>query len=163
MDPDANLAEQRRIHQNPEPTEADLSRLAALTEALDAWLSDGGALPEAWTKRVHESPRPRLASPGLRMIPEPVPRAEFEALLTDRMMLREALRQVEISITTAKARTVEPVTRDNLWPEYTMMLLKRARREGNAALEQAVEAVLIRRDESRVDEVLAALNAEAGR
>jgi hypothetical protein len=58
MDPDANLAEMRRIIARArERTDydavndaIDLDRLADLAEALDEWLSRGGFLPEAWSK-----------------------------------------------------------------------------------------------------------------
>jgi hypothetical protein len=93
--------------------------------------------------------------------PSPVSRGEFEILLDDRMRAREQLRQIEIKITMAKARTVEPVTRDNLQNEFTMMLRKRARREGNDKVDRAVDAWHRFRDEAALEVVLAALNAEA--
>lgn len=96
------------------------------------------------------------------MIPAPVSRGEFEILLDDRMRAREALRQIEISITFAKARTVEPVTRENLLTEWSMLLGKRARHEGKAAVEKAVEAWHRHQDEAALEIVIAALNAEAG-
>lgn len=51
MDPDANLAEQRRIvvriiSDNYHPHE--VIRLAELVEALDNWIVSGGFLPAAW-------------------------------------------------------------------------------------------------------------------
>ena len=56
MDPNANLAEQRRIVARV--TEGhdlvdhihDLERLADLVEALDNWIVNGGCLPAAWSK-----------------------------------------------------------------------------------------------------------------
>jgi hypothetical protein len=57
MDPDANLAEQRRLaHKllNPcdgdMPDEDDVRRLAELVEALDDWMSNAGFLPGAWSR-----------------------------------------------------------------------------------------------------------------
>ena len=61
MDPNANLAEQRRLAESlaycklphePEPCwrcENASARLAELVLALDEWLSKGGAFPRAWT------------------------------------------------------------------------------------------------------------------
>lgn len=62
MDPDGNLNEQREIvgrllaafvggdletgEWHPDPD--DVYRLTELSEALDGWLSRGGALPRAW-------------------------------------------------------------------------------------------------------------------
>jgi hypothetical protein len=51
MDPNANLAEQRRIRVRVfagKGTDADLDRLTELTQALDEWISNGGFLPDAW-------------------------------------------------------------------------------------------------------------------
>lgn len=52
MDPDANLAEIRRIVQDVDldvfPDRAE--RLAELISALDQWISKGGFLPAAWRK-----------------------------------------------------------------------------------------------------------------
>lgn len=56
MDPDANLAEQRRLIQSMRydmdtgrtPDEIDVDRFINLVEALDAWIARGGALPKAW-------------------------------------------------------------------------------------------------------------------
>ena len=53
MDPNANLAEQRRISSRLiTVTGADrlaaLERLADLSDALDEWISGGGFLPDAW-------------------------------------------------------------------------------------------------------------------
>lgn len=51
MDPNANLAEQRRIVARVtrgKASDGDLDRLAELVEALDGWLSKGGFLPTAW-------------------------------------------------------------------------------------------------------------------
>jgi hypothetical protein len=56
MDPEANLAEQRRLADailQGTPTAADgrrAVRLAELVEALDGWLSSGGFLPAAWRR-----------------------------------------------------------------------------------------------------------------
>ena len=62
MDPNENLAEQRRICErlsaretsDPEEYESgdvdDWQRLAELAHALDEWLSGGGFLPEAWKR-----------------------------------------------------------------------------------------------------------------
>ena len=52
MDPNANLAEQRRILALPsdETTREDLARLAELAGALDEWISGGGFLPDAWQR-----------------------------------------------------------------------------------------------------------------
>jgi hypothetical protein len=55
MDPNANLAEQRRIvaRINEEQYSAkdliyDAIRLAELVQALDEWIAKGGFLPTAW-------------------------------------------------------------------------------------------------------------------
>ncbi len=50
MDPNANLAEQRRIVAQilDGDSSADWSRLAELVEALDQWIAGGGFLPAAW-------------------------------------------------------------------------------------------------------------------
>lgn len=52
MDPNANLAEQRRIIaqilDSDDGPSADWSRLAELQRALDEWLQNGGFLPDAW-------------------------------------------------------------------------------------------------------------------
>lgn len=55
MDPDANLAEQRRLAARlveAEPDSpgfaADACRLAELVLALDEWVGGGGFLPAAW-------------------------------------------------------------------------------------------------------------------
>lgn len=57
MDPNANLAEQRRIiarvldEDHPIDTDqqhADLNRLAELARALDEWIHGGGFLPHPW-------------------------------------------------------------------------------------------------------------------
>jgi hypothetical protein len=57
MDPDANLAELRRIAARvlaaPSIEEidcADAERIADLVDALDGWLSRGGFLPDAWKR-----------------------------------------------------------------------------------------------------------------
>ena len=59
MDPDANIAEQRRIAarilragQESRPINPqDPQRLAELVGALDEWIRHGGFLPEAWDRR----------------------------------------------------------------------------------------------------------------
>ena len=49
MDPNANLAEQRRIAARfIDGLSADTHRLVELVEALDRWISSGGSLPDAW-------------------------------------------------------------------------------------------------------------------
>jgi hypothetical protein len=49
MDPNANLAEQRRIALSIlEGDDGDAERLAELVQALDEWLTKGGFLPDAW-------------------------------------------------------------------------------------------------------------------
>lgn len=53
MDPNENLAEQRRIFArldagNEREQTADLERLADLAQALDEWISGGGFLPDEW-------------------------------------------------------------------------------------------------------------------
>jgi hypothetical protein len=51
MDPNANLAELRRIverHANSEASEGDYSRALDLVEALDDWIARGGFLPSDW-------------------------------------------------------------------------------------------------------------------
>jgi hypothetical protein len=51
MDPNANLAEQRRIRSRiiaGEELDGDAQRLADLVEALDNWISRGGFLPRDW-------------------------------------------------------------------------------------------------------------------
>lgn len=51
MDPNANLAEQRRIVARfalGKATKADGPRLADLVEALDEWITGGGFLPTPW-------------------------------------------------------------------------------------------------------------------
>ena len=93
--------------------------------------------------------------------PEPVTRDEFEALLNQRLALQRQLVDIGISITVAKARGVEPVTRDNVRNEWTMMLLKRARSNGNHAVVETVESLLERREQSALPLVIEALNAEA--
>lgn len=58
MDPDANLIETRRrvraiLDEEDDVTRATMAngeRLAELIEALDGWLSKGGALPQAWRR-----------------------------------------------------------------------------------------------------------------
>ena len=55
MDPNANLAEQRRIAarmiENDEDRPLLAYRLAELVEALDEWITNGGFLPSAWVRR----------------------------------------------------------------------------------------------------------------
>lgn len=66
MDPNANLAEQRRIvarlmaawdsdastlSEFLDAIAKDAMRLAELVEALDGWISKGGFLPDAWARR----------------------------------------------------------------------------------------------------------------
>lgn len=52
MDPNANLAEQRRLlrrfRQRNRLTAGEANRLAELVDALDEWLSQGGFMPDAW-------------------------------------------------------------------------------------------------------------------
>ncbi len=54
MDPDANLAEQRRLlrkfRMRGRLTAGEASRLAELADALDEWISKGGFLPAAWNR-----------------------------------------------------------------------------------------------------------------
>ena len=66
MDSNANLAEQRRIAYRLANSDAmaddmtparlavfqqDVERLAELVQALDEWISNGGALPDAWISK----------------------------------------------------------------------------------------------------------------
>lgn len=62
MDPNANLAEQRKIIARMREhiqrvacactrCDEDAQRLLELTEALDRWLVDGGFLPKEWKAR----------------------------------------------------------------------------------------------------------------
>lgn len=55
MDPNANLAEQRRltarILNNESDASQDALRLAELAEALDEWITKGGFLPDAWVRK----------------------------------------------------------------------------------------------------------------
>lgn len=59
MDPDANLAEQRRIiaRMLADGSESidtgDAVRLAELAQALDEWIAKGGFLPKAWVHKTH--------------------------------------------------------------------------------------------------------------
>lgn len=57
MDPNANLAELRRLTRRAlydnDLTPAEVTRLAELVEALDEWLAKGGSLPDAWAKGPH--------------------------------------------------------------------------------------------------------------
>lgn len=53
MDPNANLAELRRLLASRDDGTADeqitkLERIAELTEALDEWITRNGALPRDW-------------------------------------------------------------------------------------------------------------------
>jgi hypothetical protein len=51
MDPNANLAEQRRItarFNEGLQEDGDAERLSDLVQALDEWMSNGGFPPEAW-------------------------------------------------------------------------------------------------------------------
>jgi hypothetical protein len=61
MDPDANLREQREVtarlladldgrgaYGGAQDQLADVGRLAELSQAMDGWLSRGGAYPSAW-------------------------------------------------------------------------------------------------------------------
>jgi hypothetical protein len=59
MDPDANLAEQRKIvarllddnqRKDDYGRAQDANRLAELVQALDEWLTRGGFLPPSWGK-----------------------------------------------------------------------------------------------------------------
>lgn len=57
MDPNANLIEQRRLTQNllrgsmsRMERYVSCERLCELVEALDEWLTNGGFLPEAWSR-----------------------------------------------------------------------------------------------------------------
>jgi hypothetical protein len=60
MDPNSNLAEQRRIaarlieasDAGEPPNETDALRLAELCQALDEWIANGGFLPADWSKRA---------------------------------------------------------------------------------------------------------------
>ena len=55
MDPNANLAEQRRLlrkfRSRNRLTSGEATRLAELVDALDEWLSGGGFMPEAWSAK----------------------------------------------------------------------------------------------------------------
>lgn len=55
MDPNANLAEQRRLVAHilsgkKLGYDADAERLAELVEALDEWITHGGFLPKEWKR-----------------------------------------------------------------------------------------------------------------
>lgn len=54
MDPNATLAELRRIAQRNLENEGDLGRMAELFEALDNWILNGGFLPNNWNKNNHD-------------------------------------------------------------------------------------------------------------
>lgn len=52
MDPDAALAEIRKlIKLHEEDARGDYARLLELIDSLDAWLAEGGFLPERWKIR----------------------------------------------------------------------------------------------------------------
>jgi hypothetical protein len=61
MDPNANLAEQRRIVTRviagDDSDAAHLARLADLVQALDEWISRGGFLPDAWQEGHDNKPK----------------------------------------------------------------------------------------------------------
>lgn len=48
MDPNEALRRIRELIANPQSTAVELVELEELVSDLDAWLSDGGYLPEAW-------------------------------------------------------------------------------------------------------------------
>jgi len=51
MDPDANLAEIRRlIEKDADLSDDQLERLVVLIRSLDEWMSRGGFLPKAWQR-----------------------------------------------------------------------------------------------------------------
>lgn len=58
MDPDANLAEQRRLAKelseaaSDEWTRGRAGRLAELVQALDEWICKGGFLPKDWRENL---------------------------------------------------------------------------------------------------------------
>jgi hypothetical protein len=67
MDPDENLRDQREIttrliadldgrgaYASAEDWLADVERLAELSQAMDGWLSRGGALPADWPSQARE-------------------------------------------------------------------------------------------------------------
>lgn len=97
-----------------------------------------------------------MAAARMRINPDPVTRAEFDKLLAKRESLREQLRQVDISITIAKARGVEPVTRENVTNEITMGYGRRA----PSHLQPALNAWHRNGDEAALAVVIAALNEE---
>jgi hypothetical protein len=90
-----------------------------------------------------------------------VPRAEFEGLLNERMHIRKRLRQIDQLVAAARARGVEPVTRANLYTDYTMGLGLRARADRDDELVDAIDAWHRRQDSAALEMVLAAMNAEA--
>ena len=55
MDPTANLKEQRdllrKFRARNRLTAGEAARLAELVDSLDEWISNGGFLPEQWSKR----------------------------------------------------------------------------------------------------------------
>ncbi len=55
MDPNANLAEQRRIISYADKlgriTGVEAARLVELMQALDMWITSGGCLPNAWARK----------------------------------------------------------------------------------------------------------------
>lgn len=54
MDPNANLAEQRALLRTYRTrghlTKSQSERLVELVDALDAWIANGGFLPDAWKR-----------------------------------------------------------------------------------------------------------------
>ena len=59
MDPNANLAGQRRlvaslreqVYSDMPPSHQDIRRLLELVEALDEWITKGGFLPKDWERK----------------------------------------------------------------------------------------------------------------
>lgn len=51
MDPDANLAELRRLTQTADLSDDELERVVVLFRSLDEWISRGGFLPRAWKQK----------------------------------------------------------------------------------------------------------------
>ena len=100
---------------------------------------------------------------GMRINPEPVTRAEFAQLLNKREALREHLRQLDIGVTIAKARGVEPVTRENVTNEITMSFERRLTHTADPRDGETIEAIRAwhrHQDGAALDRVIAALNAE---
>jgi len=60
MDPESNLAEQKRLIQRILDTDDvdadDARRLAELSDALDGWMCGGGFLPRAWAAKRSSAP-----------------------------------------------------------------------------------------------------------